>query len=155
MLLAERIGSLAGDQQYCTQASNNMDKLYDRDESSMSFLEYVNRFNSSMDLYQLGGQEVTETTKVSRLLDKIRVAEGNPIKVTVRNSKCDVKFKSDFNAVVKRISQDLIGGGPNNYKKQRMGSVTNDKDVVQRPAGLSLAWLASSLSCGPNSSVSG
>ena len=88
-LLAERIGNLADDQQYCTQASNNMDKLFYREENSMSFLDYVNRFNSNMHLYHLGGQEFTETTKLSILLDKIRVAEGNPIRVTVRNIKCD------------------------------------------------------------------
>jgi len=56
--------------------------------------------------------------------------------VTVRNIKCDVKYKSDFNAVVKRIQQDVIGGRTNNnYKKPRIGAVVQDKDIVQRPSG--------------------
>ena len=73
------------------------------------------------------------------MIDKIRVAEGNPIRATVRNIKCDVKYKSDFNAVVKRIQQDLIGGKTNSsYKKPRIaavGAVEPGKDTVQRPPG--------------------
>ena len=138
-LLAERIGNLADDQEYCTQASNAMDKLYYKDEQSMSFLDFVNRLNSNLHLYHLGGQEFTATSKVSILLYKNKVAEGNPIRATVRNIKCNVRYKSDFNAVVKRIQQDLIGSRPNNnYKKQRIaavGAVVPGKDTVQRPPG--------------------
>ena len=102
----------------------------------MSFLDYVNRFNTNMHLYHLGGQDFNDTSKVSILLDKIRVAEGNPISATVRNIKCDVKYKGDFNAVVKRIQQDLIGGKTNHsYKKPRIGAVVQDKNIVQRPSG--------------------
>ena len=120
-ILAERIGNLADDQQYCKQASNAMDKLHYKDEQSMSFFNFVNRLNSNLHLYHLGGEEFTATSKVSILLDKLKVAEGNPIRVTMRNIKCDVRYKSDFNAVVKRIQQDLIGGKTNHKIKSKHG----------------------------------
>ena len=104
-----------------------MDKLHYKDEQSMSFLDFVNRLNSNLHLSHLGDQEFTATSKVSNLLDKIKVAEGNQIRATVRNIKCDVRYKSDFNAVVKIIQQDLIGGrAKHNYKKPRIGAVVQD-----------------------------
>ena len=59
----------------------------------MSFLDFVNRLNSNLHLYHLGGQEFTPTSKFTILLDKIKVSEGNPIRET-SSLMCDTRATS-------------------------------------------------------------
>jgi hypothetical protein len=154
--LATRCAGIQDKWEYRNQAVSLSQKLYYKDEHSLSFQEYTSQWQKIFHLYYLAGEELSEAMKVTWFMDKLKAEDGSTVSISklAIYSNSEV-YGEDLNKVIARLTVDIAGNKANrkaanynkhNVKKQKYNvsevgaeEITSPSKPAKKPPGVDVS----------------
>ena len=154
--LATRCAGIQDKWEYRNQAVSLSQKLYYKDEHSLSFQEYTSQWQKIFHLYYLAGEELSEAMKVTWFMDKLKAEDGSTVSISKSAiySNSEV-YGEDLNKVIARLTVDITGNKANrkaanynkhNVKKQKYNvsevgaeEITSPSKPAKKPPGVDVS----------------